>query len=153
MNVHDLIKQQHREVEATYGKYKTATDDEKEDLAKKILTDLTVHAEAEEEIYYKALEEAGEEGMVEEFKADHGEAKLLIGKLTIMDEDWKGYDETMATLMDAILAHVSVEESEEMPKAEEILGAETLERLGTEMEARSKELQESTLKRLWAAIT
>jgi hemerythrin superfamily protein len=153
MHAHDLIKKQHRAVEAAYEEFQAATDDDrKEDLAKRILTDLTVHATIEEEIYYKALEEAGEEEMVKEFKKDHNEAKLLIGKLTIMDEDWKGFDESMDKLMSAILAHVAVEEDEEMPKVEEILSAEALEDLGTRMEERWDELQESTLKRVWAAL-
>lgn len=154
MNAHDLIKQQHKEVADNYAAFKTATDDDrKEDLAKSILTDLTVHAAIEEEIYYPALEEAGEEEMIEDFKKDHMEAKLRIAELTVMDEDWKGYDERMAKLMDAILAHVAVEESDEMPRAEEILGEAMLEELGAKMEARTKELQESTMKRLWAAVS
>ena len=153
MNAHDLIKKQHQEVADAYAAFKTATDDDrKEDLAKKILTDLTVHAAVEEEIYYPALEAAGEEEMVEDFKDDHNQAKIQIAALTVMDEDWKGYDERMAKLMDAIMAHVAVEESDEMPRAEEILGEAKLEELGTKMEERSRELQESTLQRLWAAV-
>lgn len=154
MNAHTLIKQQHQEVADAYEAFKTATDDDrKETLAKKILTDLTVHAAVEEELYYPTLEEAGEEEMVEDLKKDHLEAKLRIAELTVMDEDWKGYDERMAKLMDGILAHVAVEESDEMPRAEEILGRATLEQLGAQMAARSKELQESTMKRLWAAVS
>lgn len=153
MNAHDLLKQQHQEVAATHAAFKTAPDnDRKEDLAKKILTDLTVHAAIEEELYYPALEEAGEEEMVEDFKKDHNEMKLQVAALTVMDEDWKGYDERMGKLMDSVMAHVSVEESDEMPRAEEILGEARLEELGTKMEARARELQESTMQRLWAAV-
>lgn len=153
MNAHDLIKKQHQEVADAYASFKTAADDDrKEDLAKKILTDLTVHAAIEEELYYPALEDAGEEEMVEDFKKDHNEMKLQVAALTVMDEDWKGYDERMAKLMDSVMAHVAVEESDEMPRAEEILSDAKLEELGTKMEARSKELQESTMQRLWAAI-
>lgn len=154
MNAHDLIRQQHQEVEDAYEAFKAATDDDqKEKHAKKILTDLTVHAAIEEEIYYPALKEVGEDKMVEEFKKDHLEAKVLIGKLTVMDEDWKSYDENMARLMTAIMEHVAVEEADEMPRAEEALGAERLEELGNHMEARTRELQESTVKRLWAAVS
>ena len=153
MNAHDLIKKQHQEVADAYAAFKTATDDDrKEDLAKKILTDLTVHAAIEEEIYYPALEEAGEEEMVEDFKKDHNEMKLQVAALTVMDEDWKGYDERMDKLMGSVMAHVSVEESDEMPRAEEILGEAELEELGTRMEARSRELEESTMQRLWEAV-
>lgn len=154
MHVHELIRTQHNEAKDAYEQYLEAQDPKrKEELGKEILTGLTVHAEAEEEIYYPELEKAGHEALVKEFRTEHTGAKAMIAKLSLMTPGTDTFDGGLRSLMAAILAHVTIEEETAMPKVEQQVPASTLEEIGTKMEERSKELRESTWKRMWAAIT
>src|ERR1700745_2353986 len=53
-----LLKADHRKVEALFEKYETARS-KKQELAKQICMELTVHTIIEEEIFYPACREAG----------------------------------------------------------------------------------------------
>lgn len=153
MNANELLTRQHREVEQKYERFTGAAGKTRENLAKDILTDLTAHAEIEEEFYYPALEEAGEDSMAAEYKAEHVAMKTNIAKLSMMSLDSDEYEPTMKALMESVLMHAQEEESEGMPEAAVVLGEEKLQELGPKMERRFAELKESTLKRLWASIT
>lgn len=152
MNGNEVLMQQHREIEQAYDEFLGAEGEEQAELGKKILTDLTVHAEVEEEIYYPELEAAGETEMVAELRAEHLAAKALIAKLTMMRADNEKYAPTMKALMEAIEHHVGEEESEAMPAMAEAIGEEKLDEIGPKMEQRTEELKASTLKRLFAAM-
>lgn len=153
MNANELLKKQHREVEQKYQRFLQAAGTEREEIGRDILTDLTAHAEIEEELYYPALEVAGERSVADEFRAEHAAARTLIAKLSMMDTEDAAYEPTMRALMEAVMAHSREEESDGMPQAARMLGRGKLDALGPKMEARFRELKESTLKRLWAAIT
>jgi hemerythrin superfamily protein len=153
MNANDLLKAQHRDVEQKYTQFKTATGAEREHLGKEILTDLTAHAEIEEEFYYPALADAGDTAAVDEYKAEHAEMKTLITKLTMMGAEDDAYVPTMKALMESVIHHAKEEEAEGMPEAAKRLGNAKLEALGPKMKERFQELKQSTLKRLWASIT
>jgi len=152
MNANDLLMQDHRELEETYTDFVAAEGEEREDLAKKILTDLTVHAAIEEEFYYPELEAAGEKALADEYKAEHQGAKVFIAKLSLMSIDNDEYAPNMKALMETVTQHVAEEESTAMPRMEEIIDTERLEAMVPEMEERKRELQESTIKRLFAAL-
>jgi hemerythrin superfamily protein len=153
MNAHDLIRRDHDKVRDSYAAFESATGEEQTDIGTRILTDLTVHTVAEEEIYYPALDSAGEKDLAEEYRAEHAAAKALISKLSTMDASDPEYLPTMKALMEAVEDHMEEEESEGFPAVEAILAESDLERIGTEMEQREGELEESAIKRLWAAIT
>jgi hemerythrin superfamily protein len=153
MNANELLKKQHREVELKYEKFLDATGEAQEKIAQDMLSDLTAHSLTEEEMYYPELEDAGETSAVEEYRAEHESAKTLISKLAAMDADDDAFMPTMKALMEEIIHHAHEEELEGMPKMAEILGEQKLNALGSKMEARFKELKESSLKRFWANIT
>jgi hemerythrin superfamily protein len=153
MNANDLLMQDHRELEDAYTDFVGAEGRERDELAKQILTDLTVHAVIEEEFYYPALEEAGEKALADEYRAEHAGVKVYIGKLSMMDVQSDEYEPTMKAMMESVMHHVAEEESTALPRMESIIGTERLEEMVPAMEERKAELRESTLKRLFAAIT
>lgn len=153
MNANDLLKKQHREVEKKYKQFLKAAPSERSEIGKDILTDLTAHAETEEEFYYPALESAGEDNVAAEYRAEHAAMKVHIARLTMMDAEDRGYAPTMKALMESVIMHAQEEETEGMPRTERLLGREKLEALGPKMENRFMELKGSALKRLLAAIT
>jgi hypothetical protein len=153
MNAHDFLKQQHREVEQLYDAYQSAADESKHEIGKHILTSLTVHADIEEEIYYPEIEQAGDKQLMDEYRAEHAALKLHITRLSLLNPADEEYEATMTALMEAVTQHVEEEEDEGMPEAETLLSVEKLEDIGTRLEERSQELEESTIKRMWASIT
>jgi hemerythrin superfamily protein len=153
MNANEILTQQHRDVERLYTEFETASGNEKKELCRQILRDLTVHAEIEEEFYYPELEKAGHKELADEYRAEHTAMKTQIAKLSTMKMEDDALEPTMKAMMESVLHHAKEEEEGAMPKMEEAVSEGTLTELGPKLEARTRELRESTAKRLWAAIT
>lgn len=78
-NVVELIKQDHREVEALFTEFQQTSD---EKIAMKICEELDAHATAEEKVFYPAVRELqGDKQMVSHAEDEHSEAKQLIGRI------------------------------------------------------------------------
>jgi hemerythrin superfamily protein len=117
-----LLKQDHAEVKAMFKEYEELGDRafaSKKKLADKICLELTKHATAEEEIFYPAVREAGEEteDLVDEATVEHASAKDLIAQISAMDPHDELYDAKVKVLGEYINHHVKEEEGEMFPKA------------------------------------
>lgn len=153
MNANDLLIEDHRTVEDTYDQFREAEGEERTELGKQILTDLTVHAAVEEEHYYPELERNGEQALANEYRAEHEGVKAYIARLSMMSADDEEYEPTMKAMMESVTRHVAEEEATAMPKMAEIIGEERLMEMGREIEERREELRDSAIKRLFATIT
>ena len=102
---------------------------------------LEVHAQLEEEIFYPALRKVlGEDNeILDKSVPEHDEMRELIRALRGKDVEAADYDETVHSLMRAVLHHVADEESMLLPRAEMLLG-EQLADLGMQMTRRRMEL-------------
>src|SRR5687767_8883593 len=80
-----LLKHDHRMVEALFDEFEDAEEQEQAQLAERICSMLTVHAQIEEEILYpaakEALEDEEEVDLVHEANVEHASAKDLIAKI------------------------------------------------------------------------
>ena len=136
----DLLKADHRKVEALFEKYESARS-KKADIARQICMELTIHTMIEEEIFYPACREAGvESDMMDEANVEHDGAKVLIGELENGSPGDEFYDAKVKVLSEEIKHHVKEEEQRggiftEARKAELDMAA-----LGERMAARKKEL-------------
>jgi hemerythrin superfamily protein len=125
----ELLMQDHRTVEKLFRKFGDIGEkafQEKRKLTEKILTELDVHAQVEEEIFYPALEEADDEkyrSMVAEAREEHLVAKNLMEELKALDveKDQDIYEAKMKVLMESVLHHVEEEERKMLPEAQETL--------------------------------
>lgn len=145
MNIIDLLKKDHRAVEALFEAFGTAESDEKELLARRIFQELDVHAEIEEQIFYPDLEPS--HLLVKKLQhayAEHAEVKELIAELRRLSPDDESFEEMMEALMAGVREHVAEEETEIMPSAEQALGREMLDHIGKEAE----QLRETLVSRL-----
>jgi hypothetical protein len=116
-----------------------AAADVKLALARKICSELTVHAQIEEEIFYPALRgEIDEPQLLDEAEAEHAEAKAMIAQIEQMPAADAAMDELVAQLNCAIEHHVKEERDELFPKAR--ASALDLEALGAQLKARQDEL-------------
>jgi len=140
-----LLTADHKEVRALFKEYEKlveadADDEEKQTLAEQICMMLTVHATAEEELFYPAAREAmGEdEDLIDEADVEHASAKDLIAQIQESSPAEELYDAKVKVLGEYIEHHVKEEEGEIFPKAKK--GGLDLAALGAEIAARKEEL-------------
>jgi hemerythrin-like domain-containing protein len=136
----ELIKEDHRRVEALFEEYEALSEEQytdKQELAETIMDELEAHMEMEETIAYPAFREAlsmeGEKE-VEESYAEHDVAKGLIEELRGLTPDDPQYDAKMTVLRENIMHHVEEEEADLLPAAEDAMSGEDMARIGEEMQ-------------------
>jgi hemerythrin superfamily protein len=142
----ELLENDHRTVEALFEQYesqKEAEDDAREETAKRICGELTVHAQLEEELFYPWLRENLDEDdmeMVEEAYVEHASAKDLIAQIESADGTDAECDAKVKVLSEYIKHHVKEEENEIFTAVSD--KGEELDALGQDMYARKAELAE-----------
>ena len=136
-----LLKADHDLVQELFEKFEKArTEKQKETLAEQICTELTIHAQIEEEIFYPAVREAiGEDDLMDEADVEHSGAKDLIAQIEASAPGEDHFDAKVTVLGEYIKHHVKEEQSEMFPKVRK--ADLDLEELGAAMSARKAELQ------------
>ena len=135
-----LLKDDHKEVKTYFKQYESLEDDaEKQALADKICTALTVHAQIEEEIYYPAAREAiDDDDLLDEAEVEHASAKQLIAEIQSMKAGDRLFDAKVTVLGEYIDHHVEEEEGEMFPESRD--SDLDLKELGAKLAARKAEL-------------
>ena len=106
-----LLKQDHREVEDLFAQFEKASGEgRKQKLATQICTELSIHAEIEEEIFYPACEGKVDEDLLKESYVEHDGAKVLIAEIIAGEPDDEFYDAKVKVLQEQIEHHVQEEE-------------------------------------------
>jgi len=135
-----LLSGDHAEVKQMFEEYRqlvrnSAGDDRRGELAGRICSALTVHAEIEEDIFYPALRERLEDDLaLDQAEVEHAIARDLIEQIESMEPDDALFDARVLVLAEYVEHHVQEEESEIFPLAEQSridlaeLGAELAER-------------------------
>ncbi|MDB5954441.1 hemerythrin domain-containing protein [Ramlibacter sp.] len=114
---------------------------ERQALAEKICSELTVHAQIEEEIFYPALRQAlGADDLIDEAEAEHQQAKELIAQIQAVGAAGPQMDDLVALLARAIEQHVKEERDVLFTKARSVSGLDLVE-LGGKLKERQGELQ------------
>ncbi len=87
-------------------------------LVRKICTELKIHTEIEEEIFYPAVRaQIHDDDLMDEALVEHAGAKELIEELEGMAADDELYDARVTVLGEEIDHHASEEEGDMFPKA------------------------------------
>ncbi len=137
-----LLAADHRKVEALFEKFEAAKGASvKQQLVRQICTELKVHAQIEEEVYYPAIRGKVEEDLLDEAYVEHDSAKLLINELEAADPDEDFYDAKVKVLSELIEHHVKEEEKERDNLFQQTRAADIdLKALGAQLAARKAEL-------------
>ena len=137
-----LLANDHRKVEALFEKFEAASGvSVKEKLVRQICTELKIHSQIEEEIYYPAIRGKVEEADLDEAYVEHDSAKLLINELEAAEPDEGFYDAKVKVLQELIEHHVEEEEKQRDNLFQQTRAAEIdLEALGAQLAARKQEL-------------
>ena len=138
-----LLASDHREVEGLFADFEKANGaSAKEKLVRKICTELKIHSQIEEEIYYPAIRGKVEDADLDEAYVEHDSAKLLINELEAAEPDESFYDAKVKVLSELIEHHVKEEEKERDNLFQQTRAAEIdLVALGAKLAARKAELK------------
>ena len=106
-----LLKEDHRAVEELFAQFEKASGEgRKQKLATEICTELSIHAQIEEEIFYPACEGKVEEDLLKEAFVEHDGAKVLIAEIMAGEPSDEFYDSKVKVLQEQIEHHVEEEE-------------------------------------------
>ena len=141
-----LLKTDHRKVKNLFARYESAGNfSTKHLIAEQVFTELELHAQLEENVFYPAYEAmTGKNGtqLVADSRLAHEHVKELISELQGIDLDEAEFEVKFHDLMDIVREHVAEEENAMFPEAEQRL-ADQLEDLRDHMVALKQQLTAS----------
>ncbi len=141
-----MLTSDHKKVQKMFKDFEKMKEKDRDaavELVGQILTELTVHAQIEEEIFYPALREAADEDaqeLLDEAEVEHASAKDLISQIASMSPDEELYDAKVKVLGEYVKHHIKEEEDEVFPKAKK--SDLEMEELGSMMADRKTELMQ-----------
>lgn len=114
-----ILRADHTLVSGLFSEYeKTRSVPKKKALVAKICTELSVHAQVEEEIFYPAVKAAlRDKELVPEATVEHATLKFLISQVEGKEPDGEMFDAKIAVLSEYVKHHVKEEQNEMFPKA------------------------------------
>ena len=136
-----LLEQDHREVEDLFAKAESTSGAAKQQVVTKIASELTIHAQVEEEYVYPAMREAGLDDLVQEAEQEHTKVKELVAQLESLDGTTADVDPVLAELKGDVQHHVEEEESEAFPKFRDKVDQATLQALAEQVRAAKEQAQ------------
>lgn len=151
MDAPALLTADHNRVRGLFARWQEAHEAEDQEqmltLAQEIFTELDVHTRIEEEIFYPRIKEANEEiaELVDEGVEEHHVAKVLMEEMAELEAGSDQWVAKMTVLIEAVEHHAEEEETEMFPPLRSTCGAEVLEPLAAELEARKAELGAPTM--------
>lgn len=141
MNAIDLLTDDHDTVRDLFAKFRSAkeADDSAEmrTLQQQIFEEIETHSRIEEDVFYPAARDAGDDElteMVAEGVQEHHVVKVLMREVEALSDE-EVFVAKMTVLMENVEHHAEEEENELFPKVRTALSEERLDQLGAELEA------------------
>ena len=135
-----LLKADHAKVSELFARYeKTRSVPRKKALVEQICTELSVHAQIEEELFYPDVKAAlKDKELVPEATVEHASVKSLIAQIEGVEPDGEMFDAKVKVLAEYVKHHVKEEQNEMFPKVKKT--SLDLVEMGARMAARKAEL-------------
>lgn len=135
-----MLRADHKLVSGLFDEYeKTRSPARKKTIVQKICTELGVHAQVEEEIFYPAVKQAlKDKELVPEATVEHATLKDLIAQVKDVEPDDEMFDAKIKVMSEYVKHHVREEQNEMFPKARST--RLDMKALGAQMAARKQEL-------------
>ena len=117
-----MLTADHKKVKDIFKRFETlkeqdGADEEKAALAQQVCSELKIHAQIEEEIFYPAARAAiDDDDLMDEANVEHTAAKELIAEIEVMEPGDDLYDAKVTVLGEQIDHHATEEEEEMFPK-------------------------------------
>ena len=147
-----LLTGDHNRVRGLFKLFKAAheaKDDKRgQQLAEKIIRELTVHTEIEEQVFYPAIQDAGEQKLHElvvEGYEEHAVVKELITEVQSLDPSDEHWHAKMTVIIENVEHHAEEEEKDMWTKVRKALDSTKLEALAEQLEAKKRQLGAPTM--------
>jgi hemerythrin superfamily protein len=140
MRATELLSRDHRAVRDLFLEFeRTPLDDgpSRQDLFDRIVEELDVHAQAEEEVFYPAVRQASRR--VDDAQAGHAHLRAVIREVKTYEPGSSEFTAGVRLVKRIVLAHVMEEEGGVFVDAER-MGTPALERLGAQLAERKEAL-------------
>lgn len=140
MDALELLTRQHEETERAFAAFEAlgpSDTSRKQELARQVVHDLSVHASIEEQVFYPTLRQAlpALESEIEQDLREHREVEELLATLDDALPDDPRFDGTFRDVAALVRRHVEEEESTLFPTVKRAFNAAELDDLGQAMEA------------------
>lgn len=147
-----LLTGDHNRVRGLFKSFKDAHEKKDEQrgqqVAEKIIREITVHTEIEETVFYPAVRDTDDEKLTElvvEGYEEHAVVKELINEVQACQPGDERWHAKMTVIIENVEHHAEEEETQMWPKARSALGAATLEALAGQLEAKKRDLGAPTI--------
>lgn len=143
-----VLKKDHQEAESLFKEFERSPKKQKRGRArivKKILGELSGHADLEEQIFYPAVQEATkQDDPVFKAMEEHELVKKLMQELEKMEPDQERFEAKVGVLIAQVRAHVKEEERVLFPMVRRALKPPQLKDLGERLEEGKKAMRKPT---------
>jgi hemerythrin HHE cation binding domain-containing protein len=145
MDAIELLKHDHKEVQKVFKEFEKSKDEmddaQKGEMVRRCCTELKIHTQLEEEIFYPAAREAIEdEELIDEAEVEHAAAKQLIDELEHMEPGEEMYDARFTVLGEYVNHHIREEEGSDGIFAEVKKAKLDVDELGRKMSQMKQKL-------------
>jgi Hemerythrin HHE cation binding domain len=138
-----ILREDHRRIDDLFRQFEKARGDgQRSALASRICSELLIHAQVEEEIFYPALREAiGDADLMDEADVEHAVAANLVLEIMGMQPGDRHYGARVKVLGEYVRHHVQEEQNRMFSKARE--ARLDMRALGEQITERKQELKRS----------
>lgn len=144
MNIQDVIRADHNKVNMLFMQIDNTNDPQKiEEYFGQIYKDLSVHAEAEEQVVYPAVRSFY--GDTQELYDEQAEMKTMLEEIKACSPTDSDFKTKVSRLKDAVMDHVRQEESTMFAAIRNNCSDDQQERMATEFKAAKSQLQDSMM--------
>lgn len=131
-----LIEADHKKVEQLFKETETASGAKAHECFNQIYKELTLHAGAEELVFYPAMREHEKTRQyTEAAEQEHNSAKILLEQMKSLNPNDKEFKTKMMHLKETMLHHIKEEESEIFDAVRGSIKQENLQQLGQEFQS------------------
>ncbi|WP_013322339.1 hemerythrin domain-containing protein [Gloeothece verrucosa] len=136
-NILDLIEEDHRKVEKLLQEIEKTKDPQKsQEIFKEIYKELNLHAQAEELVFYPAMQEYEEtKQYIEEAEQEHISAEIILEQLTSISAEDSEFSTKIQDLKQQVKHHVEEEEKEIFAAVRQYIDEQELEQMGKKFQA------------------
>lgn len=136
MDALELLKQDHARLKKLFDRTETADDREQKRIFLQIKTELEIHAQIEENIFYPAMQRHDElKELVAASLKEHHAMKALLQEMATLSAR-EDFEDKLEELIDNVEHHAEDEEEGKIfPKVRELVSANELQKLGAQLQA------------------
>ncbi|PSB53062.1 DNA nickase [filamentous cyanobacterium Phorm 6] len=145
MNIAEIITMDHRKVDTIFMEIEKTEDPQKlQEFFGQLYKDLSVHAEAEEQIVYPAVRSYYTD--TQELYDEQAEMKQMLAKIKAMSPSSADFKAQIKLLKTAVQDHVKQEEGDMFPQIRRNLSEAQMEQMATKFKAAKSTIQQEMAK-------